>query len=405
MDASPSSTSSVPTESFLRELLDTGAPPHVSVFMPIQRPWNKAKENPLRLKSLLEEAHATLQRRDVSESEAEQILQPAFDLTDDEGFWNGEGGDGLSVFVSRDHFSTHQLPFSVFRQQFVDHRFHVRPILRHLEPDGPYFLLALSQGGVKLFRGSRYTLQEVSLENVPTTLEEALKYDEHIRSVTFHTGTRPGAEGDSRRRSAMYHGQEDAGDKAYVKEGILRFFRTLDNEVRRLLKQEATPPPLVLAGVDALRGLYRKANHYPHLTETDVEGHFVDWTDEEFDREQLQERAWSIVEPLYARDRTDAAKRYEQLSTTDRGTGSLHAVIPAAYDHRIETLFVAEAPRAWGRFLPRTHEVEIHTTPAPSDVELLNAAVAWTLAGDGTVYVVDPEDVPSRTAAAAILRY
>jgi hypothetical protein len=401
---SSSAVGSTLTPDDVHALLDVGDAPHVSLFLPTRRPWNQTKKNQLTLNRLLNEAKASLSQHRFADADADQLLRPVADLVDDHAFWQ-DPSDGLAIFVARSHTSVLPLPFAVPERQFVDHRFHVRPLLHHLQPDGPFYLLALSQGGVTLFRGRRFAIEEVPLPDVPTTLEEALQFDDHIRSVTFHTGSSPGGKGDRGKRAALYHGHEDAGDKAYVKEGILRFLRTLDNAVRNQLDQEPTPPPLVLAGVPTLRGLYRKANHYPHLTETDVDGHYVDWSNDAYDVDALHEQAWGIVEPLYAQERTDAVNRFTQWSGTERASGSLHAVVAAAHVHRIDTLFVDADSAAWGRYRPQTHEVEVHTTPAPSDTELLNATVAWTLDGNGTVHVVDADEVPSRSPAAAIFRF
>lgn len=386
-----------------RDLLEAGEPPHVSLFVPTHRAWNKARENQLMLKSLVKKAQRSLHERGVSEAEAEQLLDPAVDLVESASFWR-EPREGLAVFVAEDYFSSHPLSFRVPERQFVDRYFHIRPLWRHLEPNGQFYLLALSQGGITLFEASRYEMKEVELEDVPTSLKEALQFDDHIQSLIFHTKTPP-AQG--ARRGAIFHGQEDAGDKAYVKEGILRFFRELDNEVRRILGQETTPPPLVLAGVEYVRGLYRKVNHYPHLTDDDIEGHFVDWNAGEFDVGALHERAWSIVEPLFERTRADAEARYEQLAgtNTDQIAHSIEAVVPAAYGHRIDSLFVSEDATVWGQYDADDHAVTVHGTADPMNVELLNAASVQTLLGDGTVYVVDAAKVPSGTNVAAIFRY
>lgn len=395
---------SPPSLDQVRALLDTGAPPHVSLFMPTRRPWNQTKENQLTLSRLLDDAEAALRRQGTPDAEARDLLGPARAFVDDAPFWT-ETANGLAIYAAGSHMSTHRLPFAVSEQQFVDRRFHVRPLLRSLTPDGPFYLLVLSQGGVRLFQGSRYDFESVALDNVPTTLDEALQFDEHIRSVTFHTRSSPGGAGTPGRRDAMYHGHEDAGDKTYVKEGIMRFFRPLDTEVRRLLGQHATPPPLVLAGVDSLRGLYRKVNHYPHLTDTDIDSHFGDGSSDTFDADALHERAWDVVQPLYAAEEAEDRQRFGQLVGTERATKSLHTIVAAAHAHRIDTLFVDAESQAWGRYTPDTHTVDVHTDPEPDDIELLNAAAAWTLAGSGTVHVVDAEDVPGHTPAAALFRF
>lgn len=387
-----------------RQLLEVEAPPHVSFFVPTHRAWNKAKENRLMFSDLLKKARASLRERGVSEADAQQLLAPAVDLAETNSFW-GEQREGLAVFVSGEHFSSHHLSFPVPEIQYVDRQFHVRPLWQHLEPDGSFYVLALSQGKIAMFEASRYELHEVELEDVPTSLEEALQFDDHIQSLIFHTKTPPGAGG---QRAAIFHGQEDAGDKTYVKEGILRFFRELDNEVRRILQQEETPPPLILAGVEYIRGLYRKVNHYPHVTDNDIEGNLVDSKgDGEFDVGALHERAWDIMEPVFLQERTEAKARYDQLVGTnaDRVARTIETVLPAAVAGRIDTLFVSEDATVWGRYDADKHEVTVHGEAEPGDVELMNAASVHTLLGDGTVYVDEASDVPDGNEIAAVLRY
>jgi len=391
------------TRSRTRELTHAGNPPHISFFVPTHRQWNKRNENRLMLDGLVRQARDELQERGMAEAEATDLLQPVSDLTSNDRFWRTVR-DGLAVFVAQNHFSSHRVPFSVPERHFVDQQFHIRPLWKHLVPNGRYYVLALAQGGIKLFRGMRYALREVELEDVPTSLDEELQFDEHIRSLIFHTGA-PAAKGGE--RAAMFHGQEDAGDKAYVKEGILRFFRTLDNEVCRILEQDATPAPLVLAGVDYIRGLYRKVNHYAHVTETDVEGNLVDDANDVFDVKALHERAWEIVEPHFGQERADAEALFEERAGRgdEQTADSIKTAVPAAYAHRIDTLFVSDETVVWGQYDGDAHAVTLHDQPDTTNVELMNAAVVQTLEGNGTVYVVNHDAVPGGGDIAALFRY
>lgn len=253
MDAQPALTERAFSRRAVEAVREAGTPPHVSLFLPTRRAWNQAKENRLAFRDLVQGADDALQGRGVSQADSEALLQPARDLVDNDAFWR-EATDGLALFIAPDHLSSIRLPFRPSPLQYVDRRFHIRPLWRHVEPDGRFYVLALSQGGIRLYRASRYAAEGVPLKDVPTTLGEALQFEEHIRSVLFHTKTRPGASGDSFKRAAMYFGQEDAGDKAYIKEGIVRFFQELDGEVCRLLGQEATPRPSFWPGLSISGG-------------------------------------------------------------------------------------------------------------------------------------------------------
>lgn len=59
----------------------------------------------------------------------------------------------------------------------------------------------------------------------------------------------------------------------------------------------------------------------------------------------------------------------------------------------------------WGRYDATKRLVSVHSDVEPSDTELRNAIAAWTLEGDGDVYIVAREDVPGDGPAAAVLRY
>lgn len=133
----------------------------------------------------------------------------------------------------------------------------------------------------------------------------------------------------------------------------------------------------------------------------------MNWAADEWDTEALYARGWPLVVSLFDQKRADATARYEQLASTDPGrtaTG-IEAVVPAAYDHRIDVLFVAEPENVWGRYNAVTRSVIVHDHAHPVSTELLNAVTVHTLEGQGTAHVTDASDVPGASTAAAILRY
>ncbi|MDX2243921.1 MAG: hypothetical protein NW224_24865 [Leptolyngbyaceae cyanobacterium bins.302] len=50
-------------------------------------------------------------------------------------------------------------------------------------------------------------------------------------------------------------------------------------------------------------------------------------------------------------------------------------------------------------------ELEIHNDAQPGDEDLLNAAAIQTLFHGGTVYAVEPQNVPDDAPVAAVFRY
>lgn len=279
----------------------------------------------------------------------------------------------------------------------VSDRFHIKPLLPLLSGDGRFYVLALSQNEVRLIQGTRYSVSEVDLEGVPESLAEALRYNDPEKRLQFHTSTRtPGGKGE---RPAMFHGHGVASADD-PKDYISRYFHRVDEGLRDFLQGEQAL--LVLAGVDYLLPIYREVNTYPHLVDEGIEGN-----PEELRAEELHERAWAIVQPLFLIAQKEAAAQYRQLAGagSEQASNDLKEIIRAAYHGRVETLFVAVGLQQWGTFDPNTNAVQLHEEAEPDDEDLLDFAAVHALLNGGTVYAVEPEKAPAEALLAAVFRY
>ncbi len=213
----------------------------VSIYMPTYRLGTQTQQDPIRFKNLTREAEEKLIVKGLRSQNARDLIQRV-QAIDDYLFWQHQS-DGLAIFISDNLFSYYCLPLDFPKLVVVSDRFHLKPLLPLLTGDGQFYILALSQNQVRLFQGTRYKVKEVELEDVPTSIAEALKYDDPEKNLQFHTGTAGGASGD---RSAMFHGHGSGNDEQ--KDNILRYFRKVNAGLRELLKNQHYP--LILAGVD-----------------------------------------------------------------------------------------------------------------------------------------------------------
>jgi len=363
----------------------------VSIFMPTHRAGKEIQQNPIRFKNLLGEAEQRLLAAGLRAPEAQKLLKPGQRLLQDSFFWMHQS-DGLAVFLSSEMFRHYRLPLEFEELVVVTDRFHIKPLLSLFTGEERFYVLALSQNEIRLFQGTRYSVSEVELEDVPESLTEALKYDDPEKQLQFHTGT-PKRTG---KRPAMFHGHGVGIDD--TKDNILRYFRQIDKGLHELFRKEQAP--LVLAGVEYLFPIYREANTYPHLLEEGIKGN-----PEEFSAEELHEQAWAIVQPLFLKAQEEAAARYKQLAGTEQASNNLKVIIPAAYRGRVEVLFVGVGTQKWGTFDPGTNMVHLHQEAEPADEDLLDLAAIQTLLNGGTVYAVEPEEVPDDAPLAAVFRY
>ncbi len=101
----------------------------------------------------------------------------------------------------------------------------------------------------------------------------------------------------------------------------------------------------------------------------------------------------------------DAAAHYRNYAATERASNDVREVIPAAYDGRIESLFVTSDQEQWGTFDPVTHIMHVHRVAKFRDEDLLDLAATQTLLHGGSVYAVEREHMPDATLIAAVFRH
>lgn len=369
----------------------------VSLYMPAIRLGDQTQQNPIRFKNLIKQVEAQLQEYPLRHTNALELLQPALEL-DKEDFWQHQD-EGLAIFVAEDFFRYYRLPLQFDELVVVSDRFHLKPLLPLLTGDGTFYLLALSQKQVRLFKGSRYSVGEIQLDKdkVPLSLADALNYDEPENSLQNRISISKGGTSNSFVQAGSFHGQ-GSPDTDDSRRNILQFFLQLDRGLQYYLRNKRAP--LVLAGVEYLFPIYQEANSYPHLIN---EG--ITENPEILKPEELHQQAWAIVEPYFLQDRQQASDRYQELTGTGKTSADLDEVIRAAYYGRVEQLFVAVGEQQWGSFDPQTDRVQIHAEAEPGDEDLLDATAIQTLLNRGTVYALEPEQVPHHAPVAAIFRY
>lgn len=374
----------------LRTLTDVRQGPCVSIYLPTHRVPTEIEQDRLRLKNLLGQAEEYLVESGLRSPEAKAILEPAVGHLSQLSFWRSQK-DGLAVFLAPEFSRFYPVPLAVPELVTVSERFHLKPLLSLLGTS-QFYILALSQNEVRLLQASQYSVSEVELEGVPRSLDEALKYDDPEKQLQFHTGTQK----ITGERAAMFHGHGVGTDDS--KSNLLRFCQHLNRGLEDILREEQAP--LVVAGVDYLLPIFAEASSYKSLLPDGVQG-----SPESQSPEELQRRAWPVVEPYINRARRDAEIKYRELGGTDKVSHEIKDIVPAAYHGRVESLFVAVGRQEWGLFDASKNELQRFSEPRPGADDLLDAAAIQTLLKGGAVFSMEPEAVPDGPPAAAIFRY
>lgn len=379
------------TQDSLKTLAEQSEGPYVSIYMQTHRAGQETQKDPIRLKNLLKEAEKRLSKIGLRTPDINKFLEPARNLVEDFDFWQHQD-ESLAIFTASDFFQTFRLPVRFEEFLVVADRFHIKPLLRILNEDGQYYLLALSQNEVKLYKGARHNITELEPEDIPKSLADALKYDEFQKQQQFHTAT----PGQPTTRPAIYHGQGVGIDEK--KDNIQRFFRQIDKGLQSVLQDD--PLPLVLAGVEFLFPIYQEVTSYTNLVEQGIEGN-----PENMGSDELRQQAWNVVAPIYRQAQDDAVAKFNALTNTNQASQDINELVPAAVYGRIDTLLVAVRDQVWGMFDPDANEIHLEQEQTVDNEDLLNFATLHTLLNGGTVFALEQESMPGNSSVAAILRY
>jgi hypothetical protein len=363
--------------------------PSVSIFLPTHRAGPEIQQDPIRLKNLLRDAEAKLIADGNGTGQARELLAPVFALLDDAAFWRRQS-EGLAIFRSHDILRVYRVPLAFHEFVAVTDRFYVKPLIPLLVNDARFYILALSQKAIRLLECTRDHVQEVPLPDVPKSIDEALP-DGPAPQLQRHTLPMDG------RNASRFHGHGVGTDDVDII-NLTRYFHRIHDGVEEILKHQQAP--LVLACVEYLAPLYKEVSTYHHIPEMIIAGN-----PDGAKNEELHHKAWAIVEPHFAEAKSQAEAQYHEGIAKGRASHSLADILAAAYQGRVATLFVPLGVRRWGRFNVETFALEEHEGEQSGGDELLDLATMQTLMHAGTVYAVNPDEVPAKRLLAAVFRF
>ena len=367
----------------------------LSLYMPTHPAGREKSQDPIRLRNMIRTAEKQLREGGMRTSDIAEIIGPVRTLLQTPGFWRRQDL-GLAVFSSMELQHDYHLPIRPPRTLVLSRRFHLKPLMPLLYDDGLFFILALSQNEVRTLWGTRDSILSVELEGMPGSKADAVGGADAERHLQWHTRT--GDTSSRGRRAAIFHGQ--GGGMDGKKDDLLHFCQQVDRGVRRFLGDRNTP--LIVAGVDFLLPIYRKANTYPHLSSVLPIGN-----PERLHAAALHALSWEAMKPIIAKRREDAFRAYLRLAGAgdERACDDLKTILAAAYQGRVESVFVNTQVQEWGTFEPSSGRMHLDSPPQDGSEDLLDFAAIQTYLHGGKVFAVGREQIPSHADIAAQLRY
>lgn len=375
----------------LKALAQQTASPSISIFLSTHRAGQDTQQDPIRFKNLLRDAEKQLLDSGTGPREVSALLQPGQALMDDSIFWDHQQ-DGLAVFMAANDFHYYHIPFAIEALLVISQSYYVKPVLPLFTNNGHYFILALSQDEVRLFEGTRSSVGQIDLpEGTPASLEAALRQNDPQKQLQVHT-TQSGA------GQGIFHGQGAGKDEQKV--WVEQYLNLVDKSLQGIFNEQQAP--LILAGVDYLLPIYRTVSDYAHIMEAGIMG-----SPEHLRPEELQERAWPIVEAYFRQGTEKAMEQYQQLAVTNKATDQVDEIVAAAFKGRVDKLVLSSEAQVWGAFDHETGKVT-HRSDEQSkqnNLALIDFAAMKTLQNGGTIYALSQAEMPTDSPIAAVFRY
>jgi len=153
----------------LRELVENGSFPAISIYTPTVVAGRDRKENAVRIEYALRQAEERLHAQHLFTREMEETFSQARVQLDR---FLEQSNLGAAVFVSTYFVEAFWLPFTPHEVVIVNGMFHTKPLLPMLTGGGRFHLLALSQKRCAFFEGDERELRELDVPGMPRRFSE-----------------------------------------------------------------------------------------------------------------------------------------------------------------------------------------------------------------------------------------
>jgi hypothetical protein len=374
---------------FPNDIIFEESEPCISLYQPTHRYSPENKQDPIVFENLIREIENSLKQK-YKKDDLNSIMKPFYHLEEEKDFWNNTL-DGLAVFANPNKCIVYKLSRLVQELIVVADSFHIKPLIRIFQSLDKYHLLGLNSNDFTLYEGNRYGFEEIKMDpETHRTIDEVLG-EQHTDSYLTH-GSYGGAG-----ETAMYHGH--GGKKDEIEKDIEKFFRYVD---RFVLENYSKPSklPLILVSLKEHHNIFKKISHNSYLIEEGIKGSY-----DSFEMEQLTEKAWEIIEPIYLEKTQNLVNSFENAKANSLGSDELAQITSAAFDNRVETILIEADKIIPGKIDDNTGKIELGKIKDPDFDDVLDDLAELVLKRRGKVAVLPKERMPSDTGVAAIYRY
>lgn len=370
------------TKDKFKELAEVRAPNCISIYIPTS-PKGDRDEDKIKFKNQIQKLEKQLEESGLDQREIESTLEPAKKLLKDSHFWS-HLSNGLAVFIFQDEFRTFISEHEFETQIYLNDHLHLLQLIRDIG-NKEFHLLILSGNTVKLYQGDEVHLEEIEMDDdFPNSMIDAIGEDYEQKSLQFRSGL-------TESESGVFHGH-GSGSDAETKKEFEKFFHALDDALNKHLPSESDKP-LIIASDEHTFHHFKNVSSYSNLFEKPMAGNHEETSETDLlkmSRELLGESTDSNLD--------QAKAKFHEMVNKGESSAELAKVIGAAYNGQVAELFIDTGTELHGYFDPQTNELTLHESPETSSVDLLNFAAVHTILKDGSVFLLEKDEMPVETA-------
>ncbi|MCF7924594.1 MAG: hypothetical protein K9L64_05805 [Candidatus Izimaplasma sp.] len=358
----------------------------VSLYQKTHRHSPENKKDSLMFKNLVKEIKKGLDKH-YPEANAEEMFAKFKEIEEDNLFWK-DTKDGLAILATSERMELFILEEEVETITHVSNRFYVLPLIEYFQSAREYFLLALNSKDFTLYRCNKEEIAEIKLpENDPKTLEEVLG-EEHTENYLTH-GTYAGGE------KTVFHGHGGEKDDSDV--DLKRYFTFVSKYVEDNYINP-TNLPVVLVALKEHQGMFMKVTEQPYWLNT------IDISFSAKKKHDIHHQANEIIKQTQKRYLQEQLEKFGNAEAKNMATEFLSEIAKAAYESRIDTLFVEKGKKKPGVFDYKTGEMIYGEEKAYTN-DIIDDIAKYVIDKKGSVYVVERDMMPVESGICAIYRY
>jgi hypothetical protein len=366
----------IPTQPEMRALIAARADACVSIYVSTTPQTQHVKASRIAFGNLAKRAMDQLDAAGFDKRRRALLEEELAALAEDDEFWRLQARS-LAVLATPDRMRTFRLATAITDTIEVSDRFHIKPLLRAIAFPQTAFVLALSEGAVRLVEVfADLPASPVRVPDLPKSAADAVN-----------------------RASLNNLSQNTRISNAQGQKVLLRqYARQVDAALRAVLSGRDTP--LILAATDPLGPIFRSVNTHPALVEEGIGASPDRLTDGE-----LAAMARQVLDHLYAREVAAAKSLFETRIGQQRATSDLELVARAASRGAVEMMLVDIDRVVPGTVDDTDGTVAFAAATGAASYDVIDEIAGRAILSGAKFLGVRSADVPDRAPLAATLRF